>query len=174
MSESIEMYLVTTALLRQQSEPVPISLVAQELAVSPVSANEMCRKLAEQGLVEYQPYKGVTLTVKGETLAQHVLHRRQIWEIFLTDKLALERLEAKSMACRLEHVTPDNLAERLANFLETPFLRYDPNQIPEIKASSPTPETKLSATRPLITLTKGTRGQVVKVEFEIELNELDL
>ncbi len=158
MSESIEMYLVTAALLQQQGEPVPISLVAQELSVSPVSANEMCRKLVEQGFVDYQPYKGVTLTAKGETLAQRVLHRREIWEIFLTEKLTFERLEAKSIACRLEHVTPDKVAERLANFLETPhlFSGLKDGEMGEYTFNS-------ELVRPLVTLTVGQRGQVVRV-----------
>ena len=48
-SENIEMYLVRVAQLRQDDQPVPISQLAQELAVTSVSANEMYRKLVEKG-----------------------------------------------------------------------------------------------------------------------------
>lgn len=119
-SESIEMYLVATALLRQENEPVPLSLLAQRLAITPVSANEMCRKLTERGLVEYQPYKGVTLTDAGEIAAQRVLRRRRLWETFLVRHLGIEPEEADELACLLEHITSDHLVERLASFLTCP------------------------------------------------------
>ena len=65
MSESVEMYLLRIALLQDEDKPVPISILAEELSVSPVSANQMCRKLEERGMVHYEPYRGVTLTLQG-------------------------------------------------------------------------------------------------------------
>jgi DtxR family Mn-dependent transcriptional regulator len=122
MSESIEMYLVRVAQLQRHGQPVPLSQLAQELSITSVSANEMCRKLTEKGLVEYEPYKGVTLTPDGDTLAQRVLRSRHLWETFFVEKLGFEPTEADEIACRFEHVTPDDLADRLAAFLGTPKL----------------------------------------------------
>ena len=47
-SEAEEMYLITIARAVEDGhpEPVPVSLVARELDVSAVSANQMVRKLA--------------------------------------------------------------------------------------------------------------------------------
>ncbi len=119
MSEHVEMYLVMTALLREDSAtPVPVSLLAQHLAISPVSANEMCRKLTDQGLVDYQPYKGVTLTVQGDALAQSVLSRRRLWTMFLVEELGIVPDEADAIACRLEHVTSDQLVAALKAYLQ--------------------------------------------------------
>lgn len=125
MSEHVEMYLVMTALLRDDSAtPVPVSLLAQHLAISPVSANEMCRKLTDQGLVHYQPYKGVTLTTEGETMAQSVLSRRRLWTMFLVEELGLVPDEADAIACRLEHVTSERLVAALKAYLQrTPVTR---------------------------------------------------
>lgn len=68
MSETIETYLAMIAQLRvATSLPVPMALLASNLGVSHVSANEMCHRLEHKGLLTYQPYKGVTLTAKGET-----------------------------------------------------------------------------------------------------------
>ncbi|MCK4314914.1 MAG: hypothetical protein KAX24_04005, partial [Anaerolineae bacterium] len=58
LSESVQMYLVTIARLRVNGQPVPLSQLAQALSISPVSVNEMCRKLQDQELVVYRPYKG--------------------------------------------------------------------------------------------------------------------
>lgn len=125
MSESIEMYLVRVAQLQQPGQPVPLSQLAQELSITSVSANEMCRKLTEKGLVAYEPYKGVTLTPDGDALARRVLRSRYLWEAFFVEKLGLEPTEADEIACRFEHVTPDHLADRLADFLDAPELSSD-------------------------------------------------
>jgi DtxR family Mn-dependent transcriptional regulator len=153
MSESVEMYLVMTAMLRRGKQPVPLSRLAEKLAISPVSTNEMCRKLAERGLVEYQPYKGVTLTPEGNTRAQRILRRRRLWETFLHEKLFLDKQEADAIACQLEHVSSDNLTEQLAAFLA----QHTPdNQLPPPIAH---PDT----TYPMASLTAGQRGQVVSI-----------
>lgn len=130
MSESVEMYLLRIALLQDEDKPVPISILAEELSVSPVSANQMCRKLEERGIVHYEPYRGVTLTLQGEAAAMRVLRKRRLWEVFLSEKLGLEPQQAEEIACRFEHVTPDGLAERLAGFLGNPTLSPQQQPIP--------------------------------------------
>ena len=131
MSENIEMYLLRIMLLKEDGQPVPVPLLAQELAVSPVSANEMCRKLTDKGLITYEPYKGVTLTAQGETRARRILRHRRLWEVFIVEKLGVEPHQAESMACRFEHVTPVELAERLADFLEHPEFSPQNEPIPQ-------------------------------------------
>jgi DtxR family Mn-dependent transcriptional regulator len=101
-------------------EPVPLSNLANALSIASVSANEMCRKLQEQGLVVYQPYKGVTLTETGERRGRAVLRRRGLWIVFLTQKLGLEPEHAREVADSLEHGTPDDVADRLSDFLGNP------------------------------------------------------
>ena len=159
VSGSIEMYLATIAVLQANEQPVPLSHLADHLSHSPVSVNEMCRKLADnRGLIEYEPYKGVTLTAKGAMLAQHVLRRRRLWEVFLVEKLSIEPNGAEVMACRFEHVTPEELAERLATFLGHPTLSPQNKPIPPGTNSGT--EHPL---RPLTTLTAGQRGQIVNI-----------
>jgi DtxR family transcriptional regulator, Mn-dependent transcriptional regulator len=158
MSESVEMYLLRIALLQDEDRPVPISTLAEELAVSPVSANQMCRKLEERGMVHYEPYKGVTLTLHGEAVAMRVLRRRRLWEVFLAEKLGLEPGQAEEIACRFEHVTPDGLAERLASFLGNPTLSPQQEPIPpSIGAAVRRPRLALSA------LAIGQQAQVCQV-----------
>jgi DtxR family Mn-dependent transcriptional regulator len=119
VSESVEMYLVMIALLRKNDhQPVPLSLLANKLSISAVSANEMCRKLEERGLVQYQPYKGVILTSEGEAEAQLVLGRRRLWVVFLVEELGIEPDEADQIACELEHITSDKLVGALRTYLE--------------------------------------------------------
>ena len=153
-SESVEMYLITTAMLRRGQKPVPLSRLAEKLAISPVSTNEMCRKLAEQGLVEYQPYKGVTLTAEGNALAQRILRRRRLWETFLTEKLHIDDEEADDIACQLEHVSSENLTERLASFLDRPV--HETLSEHNVQATTPPIET-------MSNLTAGQWGRVSSI-----------
>lgn len=155
MSESTEMYLLRIALLQDGDSQVPISALADELSVSPVSANQMCRRLASEGLVIYQPYKGVTLTAQGEKVALRILRNRRLWEVFLVEKLHIEPKEAEEMACRLEHVTPDLLSKRLAEFLGNPTLSPQREPIP--------PEADDEVRRPRRPLTSLIAGQEARI-----------
>lgn len=158
-SESTEMYLLRIALLQRHTHPVPIPMLAQELSVSPVSANEMCRKLTQRALVTYEPYKGVTLTPQGEKLAQRVLRHRRLWEVFLVEKLGIPPAEAEQIACRFEHITPAQVAEQLATFLGNPTTSPQNEPIPTVNnaETAATPPQRLTDLRP------GNRGRVVSV-----------
>ena len=161
MSESVEMYLLKIALLQDEGRPVPLPALAQALAISSVSANEMGRKLTDKGLVRYEPYKGVTLTPVGEARARQILYRRRLWEVFLVEKLGLEPDEAEEMACRFEHVTPKKLAGQLAAFLDYPAVSPQNQPIPYQHApSSPQPHRALTA------LHVGETGEVAEITAE--------
>jgi len=161
MSESEEMYLITIARLVEQGleEPVPISLLAAELSIQPVSANQMVHKLAEEDFVEYLPYKGVKLTTRGQESAQHVLRDRRLWEVFLVKHLELPPSEADALACRLEHITFEGISDRLAKFLDYPAVSPQGFPIPEVKG-----ETAPEAYQPLSDLAAGERGEVMRIE----------
>ncbi len=159
MSEAAEMYLLRIALLSEGEEPVPISQLAETLHVSPISANQMCRKLEAKGLVDYQPYKGVTLTLQGEAIALRVLRKRRLWEVFLAEKLGLDPQVAEDVACRFEHVTPEDLAEKLADYLGNPTLSPQREPIPPRFGGVQRKKT----IRPLITVGVGERVIVTNI-----------
>jgi DtxR family Mn-dependent transcriptional regulator len=161
MSESEEMYLISIARLVEQGveAPVPIPLLAGELSIQPVSANQMVHKLAEEELVEYLPYKGVQLTPKGREIALKVLRDRRLWEVFLVDHLDLPPSDADALACRLEHLTAEGVASRLANYLGQPSVSPQGLPIPEVDG-----ETIVPALRPLTDLALGECAEVLRVE----------
>lgn len=121
-SEAEEMYIITVARAIEDGvgPPVPVSIISGVLEVSSVSANQMIKKLEAAGLVSYTPYKGVTLTERGDELANTVLRNRRLWGRFLADHLGLTPAKADEVACEMEHVTPDMVANRLASFLGDP------------------------------------------------------
>jgi DtxR family Mn-dependent transcriptional regulator len=137
ISESEQMYLITITRLIEggQSEPVPLSDIAREMSVLPVSVNQMVRKLEGEGLLRYLPYKGVELTDLGKKIAFRTLRNRRLWEVFLVEHLKVSLEEADTMACTMEHVTPDDIALRLANFLGDPATGPGGQPIPNLDSN---------------------------------------
>jgi DtxR family Mn-dependent transcriptional regulator len=121
-TESEEMYLIHIAMAGEEgvNGPVGISHLAGMLEVSPVSANQMIKKLAGRHLVDYVPYKGVELTGAGREIAAQVLRGRRLWALFLAEQLGLSPVRADAIACDLEHVTTPDLADRLSRLLGDP------------------------------------------------------
>ncbi len=163
MSESVEMYLITTARLSEATgqETIPLSQIAKALSVLPISANQMIRKIAESGLVEYIPYKGVKLTKAGCLQAMRILRRRRLWQVFLVEKLNVSPEDADAFSCRLEHITPDDIAERLAEFLGHPTVSPLGKPIPACQAVLSS-----TATLRLSSMAAGQSSRVVRIDTE--------
>ena len=134
LSESTEMYLKAMAEMSDH-DVVAIARLAERLGVTPVSANEMVRRLSEQGLVSHTPYKGVNLTKKGREVACNVLRRQRLWECFLYDHLKIEWSMVYEFACSLEHATAPEVTEALAGFLGDPKTCPRGNPIPAADGS---------------------------------------
>ena len=128
LSESTEMYLKAMAELGDRD--IAIARLAERLGVTHVSANEMMRKLGDQGLVKHTPYKGVTLTKKGQEVASNVMRRQRLWEVFLFEHLNIEWAKVYELACSLEHATAPEVTEALAGFLGNPTSCPRGNPIP--------------------------------------------
>jgi len=121
VKESVEDYLGGIYRLRESPDaPLPLSQLQSYLGYSRVSVHEMIQKLDQADFVTYHPYRGVTLTEKGTAVAAALLRRHRLWERFLTDSLEVPWDEAHEVAERLEHVAPEKVTERLADFLGNP------------------------------------------------------
>lgn len=130
LSESMEMYL-KAMLEMSDRETATVARLAEHLGVTPVSANEMVRKLGEHGLVNHTPYKGVALTEKGREVACSVMRRQRLWEVFLYDHLKIEWAKIYELACSLEHATAPEVTDALAAFLGNPKVCPRGNPIPD-------------------------------------------
>lgn len=163
-SESEEMYLITIAMAMEdgQEPPIPVPHLAEALGVSRVSANEMVKKLDARGLVAYVPYKGAALQPEGELIARRILRRRRLWSLFLASRLGLSPQAADGVACEFEHVTPADVAHRLAEFLGDPKLGPEGKPIP---AAAGDPVVQAEALR-LRELAVGASGEVVRLDAD--------
>jgi DtxR family Mn-dependent transcriptional regulator len=133
ISESVEMYLIRLSTMGAvtQDSPLSISGLAEQMGVQPVSANQMVKKLEEEGWVKYLPYKGVYLTKAGQDQALRVLRHRRLWEVFLVRELEMSVEDADELACSLEHLSSEDVTNRLDAFLGHPTISYTGFPIPQ-------------------------------------------
>lgn len=133
LSRSVEDYLKAVYSLSEQGEAAGTSELARALDVQPASVTGMIKRLAEGGLLEHEPYRGVRLTEKGEREALRVLRRHRIIETYLVERLAYTWDDVHAEAERLEHTASDTLIDRMAEALGNPT--RDPHGSPIPTAS---------------------------------------
>ena len=139
--ESVEMYLKTVFELKDgETDLVAISRLAKRLAVTTVSATEMVHRLSERALMNHTPYKGVALTEEGRMRALRVIRRHRLWECFLADHLNLPWATVHDAACQLEHATPPEVTDALAEFLEEPATCPHGSPIPSASGELSSPK----------------------------------
>lgn len=157
LSSAVEDYLKQLYLLGQDGA-VHTQALADVLGVAPASVTGMLRKLTEQHLIVYAPYKGARLTPQGEKIALEVLRHHRLLELYLHEALGLALDEVHEEAERLEHVLSDALEARMAAWLGDPTFDPHGDPIPSVDGALPhRPE--WSFTR----LSPGTRTRIVRV-----------
>lgn len=117
MSETTEMYLKEIHLLSRDGEAAKTGRIADRLGISPPSVTEMLANLEEEGLVEYEKYKGAALTEEGEERAVDLLQKHCLIERFLVKFLGVEE-GFHEEACRIEHVMSDEVAGELGEIVD--------------------------------------------------------
>ena len=135
--------------------------VADRLLIAPPSVTNMFVRLREMGFVEYERYRGVSLTERGREEALRLVRRHRLIETFLLEHLGYSWGEVHEEAERLEHAVSDGFTERLAEFLGHPG--QDPHGDP-IPAADGTMQPDDSF--PLSEATPGQRVRVAKVGDE--------
>jgi DtxR family Mn-dependent transcriptional regulator len=121
LTRSAEDYLKTIFHLTSGSgRAAATTELAQALDLAPASVSGMLRRLAEQGLVEHEPYRGVQLTGEGRRIALRMLRRHRLLEAYLVAFLGYTWDTVHEEAERLEHAVSDLLIERMAQALGDP------------------------------------------------------
>ena len=119
-SESVEEYLEAIYSFNERGELAKTTELAKRLKVAPPSVTQMLKKLADEGLVDYEPYRGAALTGRGVAHAQRVVRKHRLLERFLHNFLGLGREKVHEEACRMEHSLSDEAAAALCKALDKP------------------------------------------------------
>jgi len=131
LSENVEEYLEILYKLGPDGERVTTSMISENLKIAPASATQMLKKLADNGYVEYSPYKGGILTEKGLKIAKKVTRKHRLLERFLCDILKIKKEKIHEQACEMEHTLSDDAERALCHLLEHPAKCPGDSVIPE-------------------------------------------
>jgi len=121
ISSAIEDYAKAIyALELRAGDAVTTNALAERLGVTPGSASGMVKRLAELGLVEHEPYRGVQLTEDGRRVALEVIRHHRLLELYLVQSLGVPWDRVHEEAEVLEHVLSEELEELIAAKLGNP------------------------------------------------------
>ncbi len=161
LTAPVEDYLKAIYALGRDGTSAATNEIASRLDIAPASVSGMVRRLADQGLVTHEPYRGVRLTRAGRGIALRLLRRHRILECYLTQVLGYPWDGVHAEAERLEHAASDELIERMASALGHPTV--DPHGAPIPTVDGTVDERRH---RSLAELPVGTQGTVARVGDE--------
>ncbi len=145
-SEAVEDYAKAIYSVQgRDGSPAGTNALADRVGVSPASVSAMVKRLAELGLVEHEPYRGVRLTPAGEKVALEVIRHHRLLEAYLSDALGMPWDRVHAEAEVLEHYLSDELEELIAHKLGDPPLDPHGDPIPDRDLTLPTERTRALA-----------------------------
>lgn len=114
-NEDREKYLESIDhLIKEQGYARPLE-IAKDLKVTPASVSQMLSKLSDDGLINYQKYRGMTVSEKGNRVLED-LNRKENSIYDLLEMMGCDEKTAKERACFFEHFVDDDLAEKIKAF----------------------------------------------------------
>ncbi|MCK9630486.1 MAG: metal-dependent transcriptional regulator [Methanoregula sp.] len=173
-SEQLEEYLENILDIEEKHGVAKTSAIAKCLKVSPASVTEALQVLSEKGYVNYEPYRGATLTDQGLEMARKVKRRHRLLEVFLTDVLHISEENVHDEACKMEHTLSDETECALCKLLKAParcphgsLIEACDRDVESCSACLDEPEPAASCSRdePLIPVTSLGPGQKGTIAF---------
>ncbi len=92
---------------------VRVTDIAVRLGVSKPSVLTALKTLEEQGLLEHERYRGVTLTERGKIRAAEIRERHDFLTSFLRDVVGVSPKIAEQDACKLEHILSEESIDKM-------------------------------------------------------------
>lgn len=129
ISQAEENYLKAIYKINErEGKSANTNAISAAMNTTAASVTDMLKRLAEKEFINYEKYKGVTLTTEGARTATTLVRKHRIWEVFLCDKLGYSWDECHDLAEQLEHIKSTDLIDRLDSFLGKP--KFDPHGDP--------------------------------------------
>ncbi len=122
-TKTVEEYIEVIYSLQKRHGHVHTNDLASKLDVAAPSVTEMVQKLADRKLVNYVPYRGVTLSKKGEKMAKELIQKHKTLAEFL-EIIGVDKKNAEMDACQIEHHVSPQTVKRLNQFVD--FVRNAP------------------------------------------------
>ena len=129
LTATLEDYLEAIYQIESEKKVARVRDISSALDVAKSTVVAALRSLADKELVNYEPYKVITLTAPGRDKASAIVVRHQIIRGFLQNVLGFEPDQADSIACGMEHSIDREALGRFVCFLA--FIADNPPKGPE-------------------------------------------
>jgi DtxR family transcriptional regulator, Mn-dependent transcriptional regulator len=158
LSDSTENYIKAIQALERRYGQASTKRIAQALSVTMPSVTRMIKRLAAEGLIEHKPYQGAVLTSSGNRIANAILRRHRLLEVFLHQTLDVPWDEVHGYAEKMEHAIDEHLTERIDAYLGFPQRDPHGSPIPQAGQSNAAPQGV-----PLDQAASGSRARLLEV-----------
>jgi DtxR family Mn-dependent transcriptional regulator len=159
ISEAMRDYLAEIYRLGQGEAWVSTTILADRLRVSGPATVRMVRRLHQAGLVEHQPYKGVTLTDQGKKVALLNIRRHRLVERFLVDVLQFAWHDVHHEADEFHKGVTQRIEDRIDALMGHPTTCPHGEPIPSRDGVMPE-----IGDRPLNVVPPGAKGHISRVK----------
>tara|TARA_Y100000588_G_scaffold146278_1_gene160086 strand:+ start:977 stop:1399 length:423 start_codon:yes stop_codon:yes gene_type:complete len=134
-SQSAEDYLERIHELIESKGTAHVADIAQSLGVGKPSVTSMVQKLADEGYLNYEKYRSLTLTDSGRSIAKRIRDRHKVLAEFFT----LLDLDDKTQARDIEGIEHHLSSETLDTFADlSEFFIQNPKVLEQFKSKRPT------------------------------------
>ncbi len=124
LSDSLEDYLEAIYNIILEKNGVRVKDIAKRLKVKNSSVTVALRSLAENGMINYEPYGVISLTQTGNSLAKRITEKHRILMFFFHKMLGIEKSAAEQCACKIEHSMPPEVFKRFMQFIKFSYISH--------------------------------------------------
>ena len=117
LSITLENYIKTIGELIKKNKVARVKDIAKLLDVKLSTVTSTLKTLSDKGIINYEPYKYITLTSKGNQIAEELIRKKQILANFFEEILNIPEEDAIEMACEMEHSISSENLEKFQKFL---------------------------------------------------------
>ena len=117
VSKALEQYIKTIYVLKKQNGNIRVTDIANKMNCTKPSVNKALHILKNNGLINYETYGTIKLTVEGEKLAKKVLEAYDIVYLFLKEVLNMENEKAHNEAEKIKSTIDDETLNKLAKYV---------------------------------------------------------
>jgi DtxR family Mn-dependent transcriptional regulator len=120
LTPAMKAYLRAIHSLEKSKVWVRTTELAEAFGVSPASVTEMIQKMAAEGLLNYAPYQGAKLSVRGRKIVMQILRKHRLLEKLLVDFLGLDAPTACNEASKLELIVTNKVVNSICKAFNHP------------------------------------------------------
>lgn len=130
-TQTKENYLKAIYFLQLKAEPVTVTALGKAMRVSKPTISNMVKKLTASGYIDYQRYKPLQLTKKGNLAAALIIRKHRLTEMFLVQVMGFGWEEVHHIAEEMEHLKVEALFDRMDELLGYPTTDPHGSPIPD-------------------------------------------